>query len=225
MQRSLAAVLLGLMANTWGAVAVAQTEFKVLDRAVLTIRQPEGSTDERVRQIDKRLTAIVDAAEDEQLDVTVEGDAQLAQLLINDVLLLEVTLEDAEENQTNQAIALAEVWGDRLVAVLEQPDVMRELFRTANMPEQLTVAGRQYVMVSESVADRGQFVTDGSRVGDRVIFWADDSNTNPLNLSPPNPDDPNLDGSGTDRPMLPDPVPEQLYVLNRFREFVLYRAI
>ena len=225
MQRSLAAVLLGLMASTWGAVAVAQTEFKVLDRAVLTIRQPEGSTDERVRQIDKRLTAIVDAAEDEQLDVTVEGDAQRAQLLINDVLLLEVTLEDAEENQTNQAIALAEVWGDRLVAVLEQPDVMRELFRTATMPEQLTVAGRQYVMVSESVADRGQFVTDGSRVGDRVIFWADESNTNPLNLSPPNPDDPNLDGAGTDRPMLPDPVPEQLYVLNRFREFILYRAI
>ncbi len=225
MKRSLAALLLGLVASTWGTIAVAQTEFKVLDRAVLTIRHPEGNTDERVRQIDERLVTIVEAADDEQLDVTVEGDEQGAQLLINGRVLLDVTLEDAEANQTDKAIALAEVWGDRLLAVLEQPGVMPELFRTANMPEQLTVAGRQYVMVSESVADRGQFVTDGSRVGNRVIFWADESNTNPLNVRAPNPDDPNLDGSGTDWPMLPDPIPEHVYVLNRYREFIPYRAI
>ncbi|MEL7475417.1 MAG: hypothetical protein AAGJ55_04195, partial [Cyanobacteria bacterium J06555_12] len=135
MKRSLAALLLGLVASAWGTIAVAQTEFKVLARAVLTIRHPEGNTDERVRQMNERLVAIVEAADDEQLDVTVEGDEQGAQLLINDRLLLNVTLEDAEANQTDKAIALAEVWGDRLVAVLEQPEVVRELFRIANMPD------------------------------------------------------------------------------------------
>ncbi|MEM9566858.1 MAG: hypothetical protein AAF974_01010 [Cyanobacteria bacterium P01_E01_bin.34] len=215
-QRSLAAVLLGLVASTWGAIAVAQTEFKILDRAVLTIRHPEGITDERVRQMDERLVAIVEAADDEQLDVTVEGDEQGAQLLINDTLLLDVTLEDAEANQTNKAIALAEVWGDRLVAVLEQPEVVRELFRTANMPEQLTVAGRRYVMMSEPVADLGQFVTDGSRVADRVIFWVDESSSaRDRNTSAPDPNPATL----------PNPVPEQVYVLNRYREFIPYRAI
>ena len=209
-RRSLVALLLGLSASTWGAGVVAQTEFEVLDRTVLTIRQPEGRTDERVRRIDERLTAIVDTADEEQLNVTVHGDEQRAQIRVNDTLLLEVTLEDAETNQTGKAVALAEVWGDRLMAVLEQPDVMRELFRTANMPEQLMVAGRQYVMMSEPAVDRGQFVTDGSRVGDRVIFWVEESNT---------------DRSATDRSALPNPIPEQVYVLNRFREFIPYRAI
>ncbi|MEL7086061.1 MAG: hypothetical protein AAGM36_16355 [Cyanobacteria bacterium J06597_1] len=216
LKRSLAALLLGLVASAWGTIAVAQTEFKVLARAVLTIRHPEGNTDERVRQMNERLVAIVEAADDEQLDVTVEGDEQGAQLLINDRLLLNVTLEDAEANQTDKAIALAEVWGDRLVAVLEQPEVVRELFRIANMPEQLTVAGRQYVMMSEPVADRGQFVTDGSRVGDRVIFWVDESSSAwERNTDVPDPDPATL----------PNPTPEQVYVLNRYREFIPYRAI
>ncbi|MGK7912489.1 MAG: hypothetical protein AB4050_13580 [Synechococcus sp.] len=215
-QRSLTAVLLGLAASTWGGMAFAQTEFKVLGRPVLTIRQPQESTDERVRQIDGRLMAIVEAADDERLDVTVEGTDRLAQLLVNDTLLLDVTLEDAEANATNTAIALAEVWKDRLVSVLEQPDVLNELFRTANMPEQLTVANRQYVMMSEPVADRGQFVTDGSRAGDRVIFWVDESNAaQNHNAGAPEPE----------QTTLPNPIPEQIYVLNRFREFISYRAI
>lgn len=204
-RRSLVALLVGAAASGWGTVAIAQTEFKVLDRTVLTIRQPEGRTDERVRQIDERLTAIVDGADDEQLDVTIDGNEQLARIRVNDTLLLEVTLNDAEANDTGKAVALAEVWGDRLLAVLEEPDVIRELFRTANMPEQLTVAGRQYVMMSDPVVDLGQFVTDGSRVGDRVIFWVEESEA--------------------DRPALPNPIPEQVYVLNRFREFIPYRAI
>lgn len=227
--RSLTAVLLGLAASMWTGAAIAQTEFKIVERLVLTIRQPEENTDERVQRIDERLMAIVEAADDGQLAVSVEGNEQLAQLLVNNTLLLEVTQDDAEANATGTAIALAEVWRDRLTSVLEQPDVMSELLRTANMPEQLSVAGRQYVMMSDPVADRGQFVTDGSRVDDRVIFWVDDSNTSlDTNLSAvgvPSSDTPNPNTSGSSQPALPNPIPEQIYVLNRFREFIPYRAI
>ena len=229
LSRSLAVLLLGLVASTSTGAALAQTDFTVVDRLVLTIRQPENSTDERVRRIDERWMAIVEAADNQQLAVSVEGDEQLAQVLVNGTLLLEVTLDDAEANATDTAIAIAEVWGDRLLAVLEQPEVVNKLFRTANMPEQLTVAGRQYVMLDDAVADRGQFVTDGSRVADRVIFWVDSANSN-SNISPsavavPSTDAPNQHDSGNHQPTFPSPIPEQIYVLNRFREFIPYRAI
>ena len=205
-RKLLLTVLLSLSATvSANAPASAQTEFQILGQPVLTIRQPEGDTETRVRQIEDRFADIVDRADEEQLEVSVEGNQGAAQISINGSLLLKVTAEDAAANNTGQAVALADVWGDRLKSILKQPQVARQLFKMANLPEQIVVAGRRYVRLSDAVPDRGQFLTDGSRADDLVIFWESQTES--------------------DRDTLPNPLPEKVYVLNRFREFIPYRAI
>ena len=205
-RKLLLTVLLSLSATvSANAPASAQTEFQILGQPVLTIRQPEGDTEARVRQIEDRFADIVDRADEEQLEVSVEGNQGAAQISINGSLLLRVTAEDAAANNTGQAVALADVWGDRLKSILKQPQVARQLFKMANLPEQIVVAGRRYVRLSDAAPDRGQFLTDGSRADDRVIFWESQMES--------------------DRDELPNPPPEKVYVLNRFREFIPYRAI
>lgn len=217
-KRVLAACLLsGICLASWPTRGEALTEFRILQHPVLTIRQPEGDTDTRILSINRRFAAIVNSTSDEKFEVNTSGDARSARILVNGSMLLEVTAEDAAANATGQAIALAEVWAQRLRAVLEKPEVMQQLLGTANLPEQILVAGRRYAIGSESVADRGQFVTDGSRAGDRVIFWVKQSETESEMESKME--------SEMDKVALPTPLPEQVYVLNRFRDFVPYRAL
>lgn len=206
MRSTLSALLLSLsVLGSHTATALAQTEFQILEEPVLTIRNPEEDTEERVRRIEERFFNIVDRASEERLEITVEGGERAARIAINGSMLLEVTAEDAAANATGKAIALAEVWAQRLRTILEQPEVSRELFQTANLPDEIVVAGRRYVKGKESVPDRGQFVTDGSRGADLVLFWVSE---------------PEKESVG-----MPTPPPEQIYVINRFREFIPYRAI
>ncbi|WP_156819954.1 hypothetical protein [Synechococcus sp. PCC 7336] len=201
---------IAIAAGLWGAfalasmdtAAIAQTEFRLLGEPVLTLRNPAGETATRAELVEQRFKAIVESGPIDDLEVSTRGNAEAAQLLLNGAVLVDVTLEDAAANATGKAIALAEVWAERLQTILDRPEVRQQILATANMPAQLVVGGRRYVRQSEPAPDLGRFVTDGTRVQNRVIFWM----------------------SSTRERRLPQPIPSEIYLLDGFRQFIPYRA-
>jgi hypothetical protein len=181
----------------------ADTRFEILGRLVLTLREPQGRTQERAEAISQRFQALLKSGPIQSFQVTVKGDAQQAVVLVNDRMILDVTQADAEANRTQQVIALAELWAKRLQAVLDEPKVRDRLLITANLPEQVAIGGRRYVTQSEPVADRGFFITDGTRRQDRVIFW---------------------ESPQRDR-QFPSPPPAEIYLLDGSHRFIPYRAL
>jgi hypothetical protein len=77
-----------------------------------------------------------------------------------------------------------------------------------DLPEQIQIQGRSYTQQPDDVPDIGRFVTDGTRANGLVIFWE---------ISP-------REISLRQRPPLPDPLPENLYLLNSERKFVRYSS-
>ena len=59
-----------------------------------------------------------------------------------------------------------------------------------------------------SIADNGRLVTDGTRIGNHVVDWEIPFGEDPLEFS--------------HQPVLPDPPPERLFLLNRLRQFMPY---
>ncbi|MEN9223206.1 MAG: hypothetical protein Q6M04_12295 [Thermostichus sp. BF3_bins_97] len=195
----------------WSGVAWAQSEFRVANEPVLTLRTPDAPT--RLRLLEQRFQEILLQADSPQLLVSLEtpsGDPQPqpTRILLNGQLLLEVTPADAEANSTPQPADLAKVWGDRLQTVLNQGQNQRQLFFALGLPQQLTWQGRFYTRAENPAVDTGRFVTDGSRIQNEIVYWEIPAGEDPFGFSY--------------KPVLPDPPPERLFLLNRYRQFVPY---
>ncbi len=191
----------------WGwpgaAPGWANSQFKVLDQPILTLRTPVGATQPRLQSLEQRFEQILGEASP-PLTVAVRGDATEAQIWLNERLLLEVTGADAAANATTQVDALAALWADRLRAVLNQPSAQQQLLRGIGLPTQIRWQGQTYQRQPDPVPDLGRFYTDGTRIEDRVIFWE-------------------VDPQGGSRALPPSP--PAIYLLNAYRQFVIYRAL
>lgn len=193
-------LLLGL---SLGVPARAESQFILLDEPVLTLRTPAGATQQRLEALEQRFQDIIENT-NPPLQITVQGDEVQAQIRLNDQFLLEVTVADAEANSTTQVKALADLWADRLRAVLGTSSAQQRLFRTAGLPEQIRFQSKTYRRQPEPVTDLGRFFTDGTRIDDQVIFWE-------------------IDPNQKDRALTSAPI--AIYVLNAGRQFVAYRSL
>ncbi|MEN9202659.1 MAG: hypothetical protein Q6K80_00980 [Thermostichus sp. DG_1_6_bins_120] len=188
---------------------------------VLTLRTPDAPF--RLRLLEQRFQEILAQATGPQLQVSLETSSpetpvtslsapldvepQPARILLNGQLLLEVTPADAEANSTPQPVDLARIWGDRLQTVLNQNQ--QQLFFALGLPQQLSWKGRLYNRAEQAAADLGRFVTDGTRLQNQVVYWEIPAGEDPFGF--------------TYKPVLPDPPPERLFLLNRYRQFVPYK--
>lgn len=210
-------ILSGFIWSSLAAVAWSQAEFRVANEPVLTLRTPDASS--RLRLLEQRFQEILSQATSPQLQVSLETPSpdpsatppedpspQPARILLNGQLLLEVTAADAKAHSTPRPIDLAQVWGDRLQTVLDRNQ--RQLFFALGLPKQLSWRGRSYTRADQATNDLGRFVTDGSRIQDRVVYWEIPAGEDPFSF--------------TYKPVLPDPPPERLFLLNRYRQFVPY---
>lgn len=209
----------GLMGSCRSEATWAESEFRVGSELVLTLRTPDAPA--RLRLLKQRLEEILLQASSPQVQVSLDipspnpsttgsGDppAQAARILLNQQLLLEVTPADAEAHAAPQPADLARIWADRLQTVFNQESSRQQLFLGLGLPPHLTWQGRLYRRAERAAADTGRFVTDGTRIQDHVVYWEIPSGENPFDF--------------TDKPTLPDPPPERLFLLNRHRQFVPY---
>jgi hypothetical protein len=176
--------------------------FKVGNVPVLTLRG-EGAN-ARVQQATATLKSILDSAAVPPLsnasapvvtkppEVRVAGDDAKAQILVNGKVLLELTPQDNPQS-TVALLSLTQTWATKIQQVLNKPNKNAEL-AFQGLPEVLNYRGKDYVRLPEISPDRATFTTDGSRSNNLVLFWI------------------KKDG---------DP-PPQVYVLNRFRQFIPY---
>ncbi len=175
--------------------------FKVGNVSVLTLRG-EGAN-ARVQQATATLKSILDAAAPplsnagapvitKPPEVKVAGDDAKAQILVNGQVLLELTPQDNPQS-TVALLSLTQTWATKIQQVLNKPNKSAEL-AFQGLPEVLNYRGKDYVRLPEISPDRATFTTDGSRSNNLVLFWI------------------KKDG---------DP-PPQVYVLNRFRQFIPY---
>ncbi|MFQ3613583.1 MAG: hypothetical protein SNJ68_07705 [Cyanobacteriota bacterium] len=210
-------ILSGSIWSGLGAVVWSQSEFRVVNEPVLTLRTPDAPS--RLRLLEQRFQEILSQATSPQLQVSLETPSpdppatppadpqpQPTHILLNGLLLLEVTPADAEANSTPQPVDLARVWGDRLQTVLNQNQ--RQLFFALGLPQQLSWRGRFYNRADQAATDLGRFITDGSRIQDHIVYWEIPAGEDPFGF--------------TYKPLLPDPPPERLFLLNRYRQFVPY---
>ncbi|MEN9225561.1 MAG: hypothetical protein Q6L60_00270 [Thermostichus sp. HHBFW_bins_43] len=224
MAKKWAGILLlgGSLWGGWSGVARAQSQFRVVNEPVLTLRTPDAPA--RLRLLEQRFQEILLRADSPQLLVSLEtpsapGPAppatpgrdpqpQPSRILLNGQLLLEVTPADAEANSTPQPADLARVWASRLQTVLNQEQNQKRLFFALGLPPQLTWQGRFYNRAEHPAVDTGRFVTDGSRIQNEIVYWEIPAGEDPFGFSY--------------KPVLPDPPPERLFLLNRYRQFVPY---
>lgn len=213
-------LLVGGLMGSWRSEATwAESEFRVGSELVLTLRTPDAPA--RLRLLKQRLEEILLQASSPQVQVSLDipspnpsttgsGDppAQAARILLNQQLLLEVTPADAEAHAAPQPADLARIWADRLQTVFNQESSRQQLFLGLGLPPHLTWQGRLYRRAERAAADTGRFVTDGTRIQDHVVYWEIPSGENPFDF--------------TDKPTLPDPPPERLFLLNRHRQLVPY---
>ena len=176
--------------------------FKVGNVPVLTLRG-EGAN-ARVQQATATLKSILDSAAVPPLsnasapvvtkppEVKVTGDDAKAQILVSGKVLLELTPQDNPQS-TVALLSLTQTWATKIQQVLNKPNKNAEL-AFQGLPEVLNYRGMNYVRLPEISPDRATFITDGSRSNNLVLFWI------------------KKDG---------DP-PPQVYVLNRFRQFIPY---
>ena len=192
--------------------AWSQSTFGILGQPVLTLHPTESQTSEaRLGVVEQRLQGILSRASTPDLVVEVEGDETQAQIRLNNELLIEVLPVDAEANSTTQVDAIARLWGQQLQGLFNQAAVQRSLFRAAGLPETLTWGGQTYRLADDAIPDLGRFVTDGTRVADQVIYWEISAQ-----------DLGSLSHSGV--PPSPESAPPEVFVLNRYREFLVYRS-
>ncbi|MCF2970773.1 hypothetical protein L1047_06130 [Synechococcus sp. Nb3U1] len=210
-------ILSGLIWSGLGAVVWGQSEFRVVNEPILTLRTPDAPS--RLRSLEQRFQEILSQATSPQLQVSLETASpeppatpssdpqpQSTYIFLNGLLLLEVTPTDAEAHSTPQSVDLARVWGDRLQTVLNQNQ--RQLFWGLGLPQQLSWRGQLYNRADQTAVDLGRFITDGSRIQDRIVYWEIPVGEDPFGF--------------TYKPVLPDPPPERLFLLNRYRQFVPY---
>lgn len=210
-------ILGGLTGSGLGAVVWGQSEFRVVNEPILTLRTPDAPS--RLRSLEQRFQEILSQATSPQLQVSLETSSseppatppsdsqpQPTHILLNGLLLLEVTPADAEAHSTPQPVDLARVWGERLQTVLNQNQ--RQLFLGLGLPQQLSWRGRFYNRADQAAVDLGRFITDGSRIQDQIVYWEIPIGEDPFGF--------------TYKPVLPDPPPERLFLLNRYRQFVPY---
>jgi len=194
----------------------AQGGLRVRDEPVFTLRTPAASA--RLRLVQQRLEEILLQASSSQPQVGLEipappsPDPLVAPLpahtLLDGQLPLTVTPADAEVHAPSQPADLARVWAERLQKALDSAESQQRLFFALDLPEQLVWQGRLYRRGEQPIADNGQLVTDGTRIGNHVAYWEIPFGEDPLGFSY--------------QPVLPDPPPERLFLLNRLRQFVPY---
>lgn len=192
--------------------AWSQSTFGILGQPVLTLHPTDTQTSEaRLGVVEQRLQRILNRSSPPDLVVEVEGDETQAQIRLNNELLIEVLPVDAEANSTTQVDAIARLWGQQLQGILNQAAVQRSLFRAIGLPETLTWGGQVYRLADDDIPDLGRFVTDGTRVADQVIYWEISAQ-----------DLGSLSHSGV--PASPASAPPEVFVLNRYRQFLVYRS-
>ncbi|MEN9229289.1 MAG: hypothetical protein Q6L68_00155 [Thermostichus sp. DG02_5_bins_236] len=211
-------ILSGSIWSGLGAVVWSQSEFRVVNEPVLMLRTPDAPS--RLRLLEQRFQEVLAQATSPQLQVSLETPEapvassldssdvkpQPTRILLNGQLLLEVTPADAEANSTPQPVDLARIWGDRLQTVLNQNQ--RQLFFALGLPQQLSWRSRFYNRADQAATDLGRFITDGSRIQGQIVYWEIPVGEDPFGF--------------TYKPVLPDPPPERLFLLNRYRQFVPY---
>jgi antitoxin (DNA-binding transcriptional repressor) of toxin-antitoxin stability system len=175
--------------------------FKVNNYPVLTLKG-EGAN-ARVQKATATLKSILDSAAlppgavgvpvvTKPPEVKAAGDDAKSQILVNGQVILELTPQDNPQS-TVALLSLTQVWATKMQQIFNRPNKNSEL-AFQGLPEVLNYRGKNYVRVPEVTPDRGTFTTDGSRSSNLVLFWI------------------KKDG---------DP-PSQVYVLNRFRQFIPY---
>ena len=175
--------------------------FKVNNYPVLTLKG-EGAN-ARVQKATATLKSILDSTAvppgtvgtpvvTKPPEVKATGDDAKSQILVNGQVILELTPQDNSQS-TVALLSLTQVWATKIQQILNKPDKNSEL-AFQGLPEVVSYRGKNYVRLPEVTPDRGTFTTDGSRSNNLVLFWI------------------NKDG---------DP-PSQVYVLNRYRQFVPY---
>jgi hypothetical protein len=176
--------------------------FKVNNIPVLTLKGAGANA--RVQQAMATLKSILDAAAGspgavgaapvvtKPPEVKATGDDAKSQILVNGQMILEFTPQDNPQS-TVALLPLTQTWATKIQQILNKPGKNAEL-AFQGLPEVLSYRGINYVRLPEVSPDRGTFTTDGSRSSNLVLFWI------------------KKDG---------DP-PPQVYVLNRYRQFVTY---
>lgn len=167
--------------------AQAQTPLLIEGQTALTLSQ--GDTDARAAAFTQRLEAILQSMSG-SLSVTTNA----AVILVNGQAVLDVTADDVTANAAQNAEGLARTWAEQIQRVLNQPAIQERLRLTMGLPPSLTWQGRRLTLVPEPVQDLGRFMTDGSRIENRVIFWE-----------------------------IEDEAQQVIYLLNANRQFVPYR--
>jgi hypothetical protein len=180
-------ILSGLIWSGFGAVVWGQSEFRVVNEPVLTLRTSDAPS--RLRLLEQRFQEILSQAPGPQLQVSLE------------TLSPEASVTPPSDPQPQ-----SRVWGDRLQTVLNQNQ--RQLFFALGLPQQLSWRGRFYNRADQAATDLGRFITDGSRIQDQIVYWEIPAGEDPFGF--------------TYKPVLPDPPPERLFLLNRYRQFVPY---
>ncbi len=175
--------------------------FKVGNVSVLALRGAGANA--RVQQATVTLKSILETAAPPpgtvgpavvtKPEVRVAGDDAKSQILVNGQVLLELTPQDNPQNTTVNLMSSTQTWATKIQQALNKPDKNSEL-AFQGLPEVLKYQGRDYIRLPEVSPDRATFTTDGSRSNNLVLFWI------------------KKDG---------DP-PTQVYVLNRYRQFVPY---
>jgi hypothetical protein len=175
--------------------------FKVGNVSVLALRGAGANA--RVQQATATLKSILEPAPPlpgtvgapavTKPEVRVSGDDTKSQILVNGQVLLELTPQDNPQNTRVNLMSSTQTWATKIQQALNKPDKNSEL-AFQGLPEVLKYQGRDYVRLPEVSPDRATFTTDGSRSNNLVLFWI------------------KKDG---------DP-PPQVYVLNRYRQFIPY---
>lgn len=202
-----AITLIGIRLPAWG-----QSTFTITGQPVLTLQPTDDLTSEaRLALVEERWQGILSSAE--AFAVSVNGPEDAPRILVNGTLLTDVTAADAEANSTTQPVALARLWTQQLQSLLNQTSIQTQLLRTAGIPGTLNLGGRTYRLSDADQPDLGRFVTDGTRHSEGLILYWEVS-AQELGSLP-----------HSQLLSFPDPTPDRLFVINRFRQFLVYEAI
>jgi hypothetical protein len=203
----------------------ANTTWQIGGQPTLTFAYPDAQSNVRIDQLNRRLAEIVANLNPAQVWTVdtfpalpkLPGKAQTPSPTLRSVTirvrgqtLLEVTEADAKAHNAASVNELASTWVQALSHALNQTAVKQSLVGTIGMPNQIVYKGKTYYMNSTAVGDRGWFRTDGQRVGDKVIFWEVSPEKRLNSVSNPN------------RVFTAPESPSQIYILNRYMQFVPY---
>jgi hypothetical protein len=206
----------------------ADTTWQIGGQPTLIFAYPDAQSNTRIDQLNRRLAEIVANLNPSQVwtvdtfpslpkppakALTPSPTLRSVTIRVQGQPLLEVTEADTKAHNAASVNELASTWVKALSYALNQPAVKQSLVGTIGMPSQIVYKGKTYYITSTAVGDRGWFRTDGQRVAGKAIFW-EVSPEKRLNTA-----------NNPNRVFIAPESPSQIYILNRYMQFVPYSKL